>query len=52
VDAEARGRFRWLRGPDAENVGLFQGLAGVGYRRLRIDHADAVPSVLAWDEPG
>jgi type 2 lantibiotic biosynthesis protein LanM len=47
--AERRGAYRWIQGPDAENLGLFQGLAGVGYQILRLDWPERVPSVLAWD---
>jgi type 2 lantibiotic biosynthesis protein LanM len=47
--AEQRGAYRWIQGPDAENLGLFQGLAGLGYQILRLDYPERVPSVLAWD---
>jgi lantibiotic modifying enzyme len=47
--AERRGAYRWIQGPDAENLGLFQGLAGLGYQILRLESPERVPSVLAWD---
>jgi type 2 lantibiotic biosynthesis protein LanM len=49
AEADARGRFRWPHGPDDENLGLFQGLAGVGYQILRMERPEGVPSLLVWD---
>jgi lantibiotic modifying enzyme len=49
IAAERRGAYRWIQGPDAENLGLFQGVAGLGYQILRLDYPERVPSVLAWD---
>jgi lantibiotic modifying enzyme len=44
----ATGDFRWSGGSRQFNVGLFRGLAGVGYTCLReID--DSLPNVLIWE---
>jgi class II lanthipeptide synthase len=46
--AEAAGDYRWNSGSQRFNLGLFRGLAGVGYTLLR--RADpSLPNVLAWD---
>jgi type 2 lantibiotic biosynthesis protein LanM len=47
-EAAASGDYRWNSGKGRFNLGLFRGLAGVGYSLLR--QADAsLPSVLIWD---
>ena len=44
----ATGDYRWNVGTRKFNVGLFRGLAGVGYTCLReID--DSIPNVLIWE---
>jgi lantibiotic modifying enzyme len=46
--AAASGDYRWNSGKRQFNVGLFRGLAGVGYTALR--QADrALPNVLIWE---
>jgi type 2 lantibiotic biosynthesis protein LanM len=46
--AESTGDFRWNAGNRRFNLGLFRGLAGVGYTLLRrLD--DSLPNVLIWD---
>ncbi len=46
--AAATGDYRWNSGKRQFNVGLFRGLAGVGYTALRrID--PALPNVLIWE---
>ena len=46
--AAAAGDFRWNSGKRRFNLGLFRGLAGVGYTLLR--RADAsLPNVLIWE---
>jgi len=46
--AAAAGDFRWNSGKRRFNLGLFRGLAGVGYTALR--QADrALPNVLIWE---
>ncbi len=46
--AEATGDYRWNSGSPGFNLGLFRGLAGVGYTLLR--RADpSLPNVLAWE---
>jgi type 2 lantibiotic biosynthesis protein LanM len=46
--AESTGDFRWNAGTRQFNLGLFRGLAGVGYTLLRrLDHG--LPNVLIWD---
>ncbi len=45
---DARGRFRWNGGDTRFNLGLFRGLAGVGYTCLRgVD--ESLPNVLLWE---
>ena len=45
--AAATGDYRWNSGKARFNLGLFRGLAGVGYTLLRrID--GALPNVLIW----
>jgi lantibiotic modifying enzyme len=47
-DAVANGDYRWNVGPRKFNLGLFRGLAGVGYTLLRrVD--DSLPDVLIWE---
>jgi lantibiotic modifying enzyme len=40
--------YRWNIGHSRYNLGLFRGLAGVGYTRLRQVHT-ALPNVLVWE---
>jgi lantibiotic modifying enzyme len=48
ADAAAGGDYRWNVGKRQYNLGLFRGLAGVGYTLLR--QADcALPNVLIWE---
>jgi lantibiotic modifying enzyme len=45
--AAAAGDYRWNSGKGRFNLGLFRGLAGVGYTSLRrVD--GALPNVLIW----
>jgi type 2 lantibiotic biosynthesis protein LanM len=47
-DAAAAGDYRWNSGNDRFNLGLFRGLAGVGYTLLRrLDRS--LPNVLIWE---
>jgi type 2 lantibiotic biosynthesis protein LanM len=47
-EAAASGDYRWNSGKGRFNLGLFRGLAGVGYSLLR--QADAsLPNVLIWE---
>jgi type 2 lantibiotic biosynthesis protein LanM len=47
-EAAASGDYRWNSGRGRFNLGLFRGLAGVGYSLLR--QADAsLPNVLIWE---
>jgi lantibiotic modifying enzyme len=42
------GDYRWNSGKRQFNLGLFRGLAGVGYTLLRqVD--DSLPNVLMWE---
>ena len=43
----SRGGYRWSGGSDRFNVGLFRGLAGVGYTCLRMID-DSLPNILVW----
>ena len=46
--ANATGDYRWNSGKRQFNLGLFRGLAGVGYTLLRqVD--EALPNVLIWE---
>jgi class II lanthipeptide synthase len=46
--AAATGDYRWNSGNRQFNLGLFRGLAGVGYTSLRrVD--DSLPNVLIWE---
>ena len=46
--AASSGDFRWNSGKRTFNLGLFRGLAGVGYTSLR--QADSyLPNVLMWE---
>jgi lantibiotic modifying enzyme len=49
IESSAKtGEFRWNSGPRRFNLGLFRGLAGVGYTSLR--QADrSLPNVLIWE---
>jgi lantibiotic modifying enzyme len=46
--AASGGDYRWNSGKQRFNLGLFRGLAGVGYTLLRQRDA-ALPNVLIWD---
>jgi type 2 lantibiotic biosynthesis protein LanM len=46
--AAARGDYRWNGGKGRFNLGLFRGLAGVGYTALRRLDA-SLPNVLIWE---
>jgi type 2 lantibiotic biosynthesis protein LanM len=46
--AEAAGDYRWNCGNRKFNLGLFRGMAGVGYTLLRQVN-DALPNVLIWE---
>jgi lantibiotic modifying enzyme len=46
--AAASGDYRWNAGGRRFNLGLFRGLAGVGYTCLR-QVSGAVPNVLTWE---
>ena len=46
--AAATGDYRWNNGKRQFNLGLFRGLAGVGYTLLRRLDA-ALPNVLIWE---
>jgi type 2 lantibiotic biosynthesis protein LanM len=43
------GVYGWNAGTDDENLGLFRGLAGVGYSVLRRVAPEVVPNVLIWE---
>jgi lantibiotic modifying enzyme len=46
--SSSRGDYRWNGGSRQFNLGLFRGLAGVGYTLLRrVD--ETLPNVLVWD---
>ena len=46
--ASANGDYRWSSGKRQFNLGLFRGLAGVGYACLRqVD--PALPNLLIWE---
>jgi lantibiotic modifying enzyme len=48
ASAAANGDYRWNTGRRDFNVGLYRGLAGVGYTLLRqIDRS--LPNVLTWE---
>jgi lantibiotic modifying enzyme len=51
--AAAAGDYRWNSGKRQFNLGLFRGLAGVGYTLLRqasaLDGKTALPNVLIWE---
>jgi type 2 lantibiotic biosynthesis protein LanM len=47
--AEARGCFAWSGGDDGMNLGLFRGIAGIGYALLRFASPLGLPSVLLWE---
>ena len=46
--AGATGDYRWNSGRQRFNLGLFRGLAGVGYTLLR-QRDDTLPNVLIWE---
>ncbi|HWV42887.1 type 2 lanthipeptide synthetase LanM family protein [Pseudorhodoplanes sp.] len=46
--ARARGDYRWNSGKRQFNLGLFRGLAGVGYTLLR-QRDPSLPNVLIWE---
>ena len=46
--ARSAGDYRWSTGTSRFNLGLFRGIAGVGYTALRrVD--DSLPNVLIWE---
>lgn len=46
--AQARGDYRWTNGTRRFNLGLFRGIAGIGYTMLRrVD--TSLPNVLIWE---
>jgi lantibiotic modifying enzyme len=46
--ARSSGDYRWNSGDRRFNLGLFRGLAGVGYTSLRqVD--DSLPNVIIWE---
>ncbi len=46
--ASLAGDYRWNSGKGQFNLGLFRGLAGVGYTLLRrVD--DRLPNILIWE---
>lgn len=48
LEADSEGDFLWEIGTRAVNVGLYRGVAGVGYTLLR--QVDAtLPNILVWD---
>jgi type 2 lantibiotic biosynthesis protein LanM len=47
-EAAAAGDYRWNTGKGRFNLGLFRGLAGVGYSLLRQAHS-SLPNVLIWE---
>jgi lantibiotic modifying enzyme len=48
ANAAANGDYRWNSGKRQFNLGLFRGLAGVGYTVLRrVDQS--LPNVLVWE---
>ncbi|WP_186451763.1 type 2 lanthipeptide synthetase LanM family protein [Burkholderia stabilis] len=40
--------FSWPFGSDNENLGFFQGLAGIGYELLRLAYPNEFPCALLW----
>src|SRR5437588_144769 len=48
IETAAAGDYRWNAGKRQFNLGLFRGLAGVGYSCLRQVDA-SLPNVLIWD---
>jgi len=46
--ARAAGDYRWNAGKRRFNLGLFRGLAGVGYTLLR-QRDDTLPNILIWE---
>jgi lantibiotic modifying enzyme len=46
--AASTGDYRWNSGKQRFNLGLFRGLAGVGYTSLRQAEA-SLPNVLIWE---
>jgi lantibiotic modifying enzyme len=46
--AGSAGDYRWNSGKRRFNLGLFRGLAGVGYTLLR-KRDDTLPNVLIWE---
>lgn len=47
--AEASGSFGWNAAGDDDNLGLFRGLAGIGYALLRRAAPETLPNVLIWE---
>lgn len=48
LDRTAEG-FSWPFGGDNENLGFFQGLAGIGYELLRLARPGEFPCALLWE---
>ena len=46
--ARSTGDYRWSNGTSRFNLGLFRGVAGVGYTALRRVDA-SLPNVLTWE---
>ncbi|MGF6652592.1 lantibiotic modifying enzyme [Paraburkholderia youngii] len=40
--------FSWPFGSDSENLGFFQGVAGIGYELLRLAYPGKFPCALLW----
>lgn len=47
--AEASGSFGWNAAGDDDNLGLFRGLAGIGYALLRRTAPETLPNLLIWE---
>ena len=46
--ARAADDYRWSSGTGRFNLGLFRGLAGIGYTMMRGAHP-SLPNVLVWE---
>lgn len=47
--AAERGSFGWIVGNDRDNLGLFAGIAGVGFAMLRSEQPEKLPCILIWE---
>ena len=47
--AAERGSFGWIVGNDRDNLGLFAGIAGVGFTMLRSAQPEKLPCILIWE---